>query len=131
MTVVSAQLLARLEDLALVEVDTLIAGLDEAAAAEMLGALVGDLEHALGEARDVIREAHGAFTGGADPLGLLDHGPEARSQGGETAIAEASARLAERAAARHEIARLEEIVRAVLPRLLQADRRLTATAAVR
>ena len=129
MKVATPELLARLADLALVEVDTLIAGLDAVAAADVLAAFVADVEDALGQARDVLRDVNAALGTGADPLGLLDRGVDLRAQGGETALAEALARLGERAAARRDLARLEERVRGVLPRLLQADRRLTAMVA--
>jgi len=39
-------------------------------------------------------------------------------------VTDAGARLARRAASRRELARLEELVRGVLPKLLEADRRL-------
>ena len=113
------RLLERLRELALVDLDALVAGED----ASLLGAYIADLEDALGQARAAIRDAHRELGAGPDPLGLLDLGPErrARTEG------DPGSRLAARAAARRELALLEELVRGVLPRLLEADRRWVAT----
>jgi len=126
MTPATAELIARLRDLALVELDTLVGRLDEAAATELIGAYVADLEEALALARTLIRETHAAIGAGPDPLGLVDRTPEVRARGGDGPIQESLDRMRERAAARRELAQLEELVRGVLPRLLEADRRLTA-----
>ncbi len=126
MTPATEELIARLRDLALVELDTLVGRLDDATATELIGAYVADLEEALALARAVIRETHAAIGAGPDPLGLVDRTPELRARGGDAPIQESLDRLADRAAARRELAQLEELVRGVLPRLLEADRRLTA-----
>jgi hypothetical protein len=126
MKAVSPALLERLRDLSLVELDTLLGSLPEDAAKEMLLAFVADLEEALLEARAVLRRGHAQVGAGADPLGYVDLGPERRSEGGDERVAAASEVLGDRAAARRELARLEEMVRGVLPRLLEADRRFVA-----
>jgi hypothetical protein len=125
-TTAPGDLLERLRELALVEVDTLLLGVDGDEARRLAAAYVGDLEDALAQARTAIREQHARLSAGADPLQLLDLGPERRAAGAEPAITESGHRLAERAAARRDLARLEELVRGVLPRLLEADRRLLA-----
>jgi hypothetical protein len=125
-SLVPAALRARLADLSLVEVDTLIGRHQGDAATEIVAAFVKDLEDALGQARAVIRDAHAALGHGPDPLMFLDRTPEVRARGGAGAIADSSERLAARSAARRELAQLEELVRGVLPRLLEADRRLTS-----
>lgn len=119
-------LMERLRDLAVVEVDMLIAGASDGAAAEILSALVADLEDALGQARATIARAHAALGAGSDPLACIEATPAVRSRGGEPAVAMAVERLGERAAARRELACLEELVRGLVPRLLEADRRLMA-----
>jgi hypothetical protein len=119
-------LLERLRDLSLVEVDTLIGRNQGRDAHELVATYVADLEDALTQARAAIREAHGTLAAGQDPLQLLDRPPDLRARGGEEAVRDSSSRIAGRAAARRELAQLEELVRAVLPRLLEADRRLTA-----
>lgn len=123
--VVPAGLLERLGDLALVEIEVLLAGVPDEQARAIVAAFVADVEAALGEARVLLREWHREIGVGADPLGLLDV-PAERRVGMEAASSEASAKLAARAAARRELARLEEAVRGVLPRLAEADRRLQA-----
>jgi hypothetical protein len=114
-----SHLLERLRELALVDLDALCAG----EPASVLAAYIADLEDALGQARAAIRDAHRELGAGADPLGLLDLGPERRVR----ADGDPGARLAARAAARRELALLEELVLGVLPRLVEADRRWVAT----
>jgi hypothetical protein len=124
-------LLDRLRELALVEVDTVLARLDPETARDLAGALVADLEDALGQARAALRDAHAEMAAALDPLQLVDIGPERRCSQGDPAIAESSRRLAARAAARRDLARLDELVRGVLPRLLEADRRFMALGGAR
>jgi hypothetical protein len=128
---VRRKLLERLRELALVDPLTLLAGLSHEDAAPILVAFVSDLEDALGEARIAIRDAHRDLGAGADPLALLDFGPERRTRAGIDAVVEPMARLGQRAAARRELARLEELVQAVLPRLVEADRRFVAAGLTR
>lgn len=120
---IPAGLMERLGDLALVEIDVLLNGVTEGEARTLVAAFVADVEAALGEARVLLRDWHRELGAGADPLALLDVPAERR--GGE-GTSEASARLAARAAVRRELARLEEAVRQVLPRLAEGDRRLQA-----
>ncbi len=123
---VNPTLLDRLRELALVQVDTLVGALEPPASVEVLGAYVADLEDALVQARALIREVHADLAAGADPLNLLDQGPQRRMQGGDELIAAVAAKIRARAANRRDLARLEDLVRGVLPRLLEADRRFIA-----
>lgn len=120
---VSPRLVERLRDLALVELDTLLGGLAEEDAHDVLLAYLSDLEDAIVEARRALRDGHAAVGAGGDPLGYLEQGPERRASAGDAGVIEAAMKLSQRAAARRDLARLEEVVRAVLPRLLEADRR--------
>jgi hypothetical protein len=126
MSAVRPELVERLRELALVEIDTLLHRLPDEEALALVGAFVGDLEDALAEARAALRDAHRALGVGADPLGLVDLGAGRRARAGDGAITESAARLAQRAAERRELALLEEAVQGVLPRLLEADRRYVA-----
>lgn len=125
MRAVTPRLVERLRDLALVEIETLLAGLHGDELRSVLTVYLADLEDALVEARAVLRDGH-AELGAGDPLAYLDHGPERRASAGDDGVIEASVRLARRAAARRDLARLDEVVRGVLPRLLEADRRYVA-----
>lgn len=119
-------LMERLSDLALVDLDVLVLKQDAEAARTLVAAYVADLEEALGEARTLLREGHRELAAGADPLALLDVSTERRS-GNAAAVTDASNRLARRAAARRELSSLEELVRGVLPRLHEADKRLAGS----
>ena len=119
---VKPQLLERLRELALVDLDTLLARLPPDEMVAVVGAYVADLEDALGAARAAIRDTHRDLGAGLDPLALLDLPSERRAR----ADSDAAGRLAIRAMARRELARLEELVQGVLPRLLEADRRYAA-----
>jgi len=123
---VSPELLERLRELALVDLDVLVGRLSDEDAFAVMGAHVGDLEDALAEARVALREAQRAMSAASDPLGLLDLGSERRTRAGEEAFEEAAARVEKRAADRRELARLEEAVKGVMGRLLDADRRWVA-----
>jgi hypothetical protein len=119
---VSPALLERLHELSLVDVDALAPGGD----AGLIAAHVADLEEALAQARRVLRDADGELGAGPDPLLLVEQSPERRVAAGESALLEAESKLVGRAAARRDMARLEEMVVKVLPRLLLADRRLVS-----
>ena len=113
----------RLMDLALVEIDVLTARLSPDEAKEVLAAFIADVEAALAEARAFLREGQKSF-GGADPLAFLDLPSDRRAGVGDAAVAEAASKLGQRAATRRELARVEELMRPVLARLIEADRRI-------
>ncbi len=119
-------LLERLRDLALVDVDALLAGTSGATRDALLAAHVADLEDALGRARAAIEKMSSGLRGGAEPLAFVDWPEERRaSDDGEQAARRSAEALVERAALCRELAVLAEITAGVLPRLVAADRRGT------
>ena len=117
------ELLGRLRDLALVEIDALLAGAEDDHYAELITAYGEDLEDALGCARARMMELL-AVAGGPDPMGLVEMPAEMRARDGGGALAERTrGRLRERAAACRALARIDDSVAQLLPRLFEADRR--------
>lgn len=115
--------LTRLRDLGLVDVDALLAGLGSDAYQHLLAAYRDDLVDALRVARDRGRELARRLTG--DPLQLLDAPPATRARdGGREAATRAAQQLQRRAAACRAMARLDDLVARVYPRLFEADRRI-------
>jgi hypothetical protein len=109
----------RLRDLALVELDALIAG-DRPA---LIAAYADDVADALREARARIAALRGQL-GGADPLGVLDAAARQRATDAGAAGAERiRARLVAQAEAARALARLADLASALVPRLFEADRR--------
>ena len=116
-------LITRLRDLALVEVDSLLAGVDLESDQVLLEAHADELEHALGEARARIGELIRSL-GTNDPLVALDANAATRAKdGGRDGAERVARRLAARATAARALARLDDVVAAVYPRLVEADRR--------
>jgi hypothetical protein len=118
------RLLGRLRQLSLVELDSLLAGAGPRRG-ELLAALADDLIDALGQARQRMAELVREVASGPDPLAVLDATPAMRARGGATAEGPGrlAGRLAERAAACRDLARLEEAAALLLPRLFEIDRR--------
>jgi hypothetical protein len=109
---------ARLRDLALVELEALVAG-----KAELVTAFADDVADALREARTRI-VALRAQLGGADPLAVLDTTVRQRASDAGTAGAErVRTRLAVQADAARALARLADLAAALVPKLFEADRR--------
>ncbi len=118
------ELAARLRDLALVDVEALLAGADGPAADAVLAAYVDDLEDALGAARRHMAALLVEIGGGPDPLAVLDADPAARVRDGGVDLARrAAGRLDGRARASRALAALDQLTRAVIPRLIEAERR--------
>lgn len=116
-------LVMRLRDLALVDVDALLAGVAGDAHAALLAAHAEDLEDALRAARSRAAELVKLITAG-DPLVLLDAGAPARARdGGRESAERVVRRLAARAAASRALARLDDLAAGLYPRLVDADRR--------
>jgi hypothetical protein len=114
---------ARLRDLALVEVDALLAGSDGERRAALLAAYVDDLEDALASARDRMAALVAEIAGGPDPLAVIDADAGARVRDGGVDLARrAQARLDARARACRALAALDHLARAVVPRLIEAER---------
>jgi hypothetical protein len=114
---------ARLRDLALVELDALTLGLDDARAASLVAAYADDCVAALREARTRIATLRGEL-GGADPLTLLDLAPRQRaSDAGVAGAQRARDRLLVQAEAARAAARLQELAGGMLEKLFAAERR--------
>jgi hypothetical protein len=110
----------RLRDLALVEIDALIAG-DRAQ--ELVAAFADDVADALREVRARIAALRGQL-GGADPLAVLDAGWRQRaSDAGAGGTGRIRARLAAQADAARALARLTDLAAGLIPKLFEADRR--------
>lgn len=117
-------LLARLRELSLVDLDALVAGASGAHYAELLAAYAEDLGDALSAARARARELLDTVAGGPDPLGLLDASFEIRTrQAGREAAERMAVRLAGRALACRSLARIDDLIVQLLPRVLEVDRR--------
>jgi hypothetical protein len=110
---------ARLRDLALVDVDALVAGGKH----PLVGVFADDVADALREARTRIAALR-AQLGGADPLNVLE--VTVRQRAADTAAkgaATAATRLASQADAARSLARLADLAAALVPKLFEADRR--------
>jgi hypothetical protein len=118
------QLVARLRDLTLVDLDVLLAGASAEQVEVLLDAHAGDLADALRAARVRMHALVREVAAGPDPFGLLDADARLRSSENARAAGERSARrLTARAHACRALARLDVLAAQVLPRLLEADRR--------
>jgi hypothetical protein len=116
-------LLTRLRDLGLVDLDALLAGVGGDDYRTLLVAFRDDLVDALRVARDRGRELARQLAG--DPLALLDAPPGQRARdGGREAAARAARQLERRAAACRTMARIDDLVARVYPRLFEAERRI-------
>jgi len=111
----------RLRDLALVDVDALIAGAREPA--ELVAAFADDVADALREARARITALR-AVLGGADPLNVLDATIRQRaSDAGATGAERVRTSLGAQAEAARALARLSDLAGGLVPKLFEADRR--------
>lgn len=117
---VDEALSTRLRDLALVEIDALIAG-DHAQ--ELVAAFADDVADALREARTRIAALRSQL-GGADPLAILEAAPRQRaSDAGAAGTERIRARLATQADAARALARLTDLAAGLVPKLFEADHR--------
>lgn len=122
MTDADDELIVRLRDLALVEVGALLAGTDAAAAGPLLEAHGGEPTDALAAARARTAELCKTIAAG-DPLVGLDAPSGVRAKdGGRDEAERVVRRLAARAAAARLLARLDDAVAALYPRLVELDR---------
>jgi hypothetical protein len=123
LSVEDEQLLTRMRDLALVDLDALLAGTEGAQYARLLVAYADDLEDALGAARERMAELVRSVAG-HDPLALLDQPFAVRARdGGRDAADRASRWLTGRSHAARALARIDDLAAGLVPRLLEADRR--------
>jgi hypothetical protein len=114
-------LCTRLRDLALVDLESFVAG--ARAPQELIGAYADDVADALREVRTRIAALR-AVQAGPDPLLVLD--AAARQRASDTAMAGAERtrqKLVENAAAARSLARLSELAAPLVGRLFEADRR--------
>ncbi len=111
----------RLRDLALVDLDALVAGTDDSA--PLVAAFAEDVADALREARGRISTLRAAL-GGADPLAVLDATVRQRaSDSGAGGAARTTQRLSAQAEAARSLARLADLAGGLVGKLFEADRR--------
>ena len=111
----------RLRDLALVDLDALVAGTD--ASGPLIAAFADDVADALKEARHRIAALR-AQLGGADPLSVLDVALRQRaSDAGADGAERVQGRLGAQADAARSLARLADLAGGLVPKLFEADRR--------
>ena len=121
------RLLGRLRQLALIELEALTFGAAGELRGELVAAYADDLADALERARARMAELVTSIASGPDPLQLASAPPEVRTRGGAgEAASRLAARLAERADACRQLARLDEACSLLLPRLVALDRRRPA-----
>lgn len=114
-------LCTRLRDLALVDLESLVAG--ARAPQALIGAFADDVADALREARTRIA-ALKAAQGGPDPLLVLDLQPRQRASDSAAAGAERTRqKLVDHALAARSVARLSELAAQLVAKLFEADRR--------
>jgi hypothetical protein len=110
----------RLRDLALVDLDALVAGLP---GTEVVAAYADDVANALEEARTRVTALR-ATLGGADPLNVLELPARRRaSEAGTNGAERIRARLVTQAEAARSLARVADLAAALVPKLFEADRR--------
>lgn len=115
------QLCIRMRDLALVDLDSLVAGARDGQL--LLGAFADDVADALRDARMRITALRGSL-GGADPLNVLELAPRQRASDTATAsIERIRHRLTHHADAARSLARLSELAAPLVAKLFEADRR--------
>ncbi|HKE16160.1 MAG TPA: hypothetical protein VKB80_14890 [Kofleriaceae bacterium] len=117
------RLLGRLRQLSLIDLDSLLAGSSGEGRADLLAAHADDVIDALGLARQRMAELTRDVVAGPDPLAILDAAPAVRMRGaaGE-GPGRLAARLASRAEACRDLARMEEAAALLLPRLFEIER---------
>jgi len=113
----------RLRDLALVELDALVAGDADARAGELISAYADDVADALREARARIAVLRGQLAG-PDPLNVVELAPRQRaSDAAHAGAARVHDRLVAQADTARALARLADLSAALAPKLFEADRR--------
>ncbi len=118
------QLMTRLRDLSLVDLDALLAGTAGQHYSDILTTYGDDLQDAVRCARARIKELLAEVAGGPDPLAMAEMAPETRARdGGRDLAARVGKRLEARASACRALARLDDLIGPLLERLFEADRR--------
>lgn len=115
-------LLLRLRDLGLVDLDALVGA--EAADLALVDAFAEDVDHALEQARRRMAELEASAARGPEPLSAVRAGAAMRGrEAGADAAARLARRLESRAQIRRLLARYDDLVARLVPRLFEADRR--------
>ena len=118
------ELLTRLRDLSLVDIDVLLRGTDADGQDALLVAFAEDLEDGLREARARMAKLVAELSTGPDPLALIDVAYDVRARdGGRDLASKVTAKLVRRAHTCQALARYDELAEQLVPRLLEADRR--------
>ena len=113
----------RLRDLALVDVDALIVGLDGARGQELAAAYADDCADALREARTRLAALRKELAG-PDPLNVLEIAARQRaSDAGHAGVVRVNDRLRAQAEAARAFARLADLSAGLVGKLFEADRR--------
>ena len=113
----------RLRDLALVELDALVAGLPSGDTQQVIAAYADDVADALREARARIAALQKTLAG-PDALNVVDLQPRQRaSDAGHAGADRTRARLVAQAEAGRALARLAELASGLVSKLFEADRR--------
>jgi len=117
-------LLGRLRQLSLIDLDALTFGAAADQRGELIAAYADDLADALVRARQRMAELVTSIATGPDPLQLASAPAEVRARGGAgEAASRLSSRLADRAEACRQLARLDDACAVLLPRLVDVDRK--------
>jgi len=117
-------LLGRLCQLSLIDLDALTFGAAADQRGELVAAYADDLADALVRARQRMGELVKSIASGPDPLQLASAPAEVRARGGAgEAASRLASRLAERAEASRQLARLDDACALLLPRLVDVDKR--------
>jgi hypothetical protein len=116
-------LCTRLRDLALVDLDALLAGLGGAQAQALSAAYADDIADALREARTRLTALRKEL-GGPDPLNVLDMSARQRaSDAGHAGAVRITDRMASQTEAARAFARLAGLTGPLVSKLFEADRR--------
>ncbi len=117
-------LLGRLRQLSLIDLDALTFGAAAEQRGELVAAYADDLADALVRARQRMGELVRSIASGPDPLQLASAPAEVRARGGAgEAASRLAARLADRAEACRQLARLDDACAVLLPKLVDVDKR--------
>jgi hypothetical protein len=117
-------LLGRLRQLSLIDLDALTFGAGAEQRGELVAAYADDLADALVRARERMAELVKSIASGPDPLALVSAPSEVRARGGAgEAASRLASRLADRAEASRQLARLDDACAVLLPRLVDVDKK--------
>jgi hypothetical protein len=117
-------LLGRLRQLSLIDLEALAFGAGAEQRGELVAAYADDLADALVHARQRMAELVKSIASGPDPLQLASAPAEVRARGGAgEAASRLAGRLADRAEACRQLARLDDACALLLPKLVEVDKK--------